>query len=83
MKGLGQMLTILQARETARQLLEAIPEEKLSHVIGLLRDAQDDDAWADTPLTPDEELALAEGRANVERGDYLTLDEFRKQVAEL
>lgn len=77
------MQAILQARETARQLLEAIPEEKLSYVIDLLKDAQDDDAWADAPLTPDEELALAEGRANLERGDYLTLDEFRKQVAEL
>lgn len=39
-----------------------------------------DDSWADAPLTPEEETAFRVGRANLERGDYLTLEDFRSQA---
>ena len=38
----------------------------------------DDDSWADAPLTPEEEEGLRTGRENAKKGDYLTLAEFRE-----
>ncbi len=38
----------------------------------------DDDSWADAPLTPEEEEGLRRGRENAKKGDYLTLEEFMK-----
>ena len=37
-----------------------------------------DDDWADAPLTEEEEEALRQGRENAKNGNYLTLSEFRK-----
>ncbi len=36
----------------------------------------DDDDWADAPLTPEEEAQIEESRRDYENGIYLTLDEF-------
>ncbi|MBQ9389223.1 MAG: hypothetical protein IJU07_03510 [Synergistaceae bacterium] len=38
----------------------------------------DNDDWADAPLTPEEEEGLRLGRENAKKGDYLTLAEFRE-----
>ncbi len=40
--------------------------------------ANDNDDWADAPLTEEEEEALRQGREDFKNGDYLTLDEFRE-----
>ncbi|MBQ7544268.1 MAG: hypothetical protein IJT02_04915 [Synergistaceae bacterium] len=39
---------------------------------------EDDDDWADAPLTEEEEAQLEEGRREFTNGEYLTLDEFMK-----
>lgn len=36
----------------------------------------DNDDWADAPLTEEEEAQLAESITDFENGEYLTLDEF-------
>lgn len=36
----------------------------------------DNDDWADAPLTEEEEAQLAESIRDYENGEYLTLDEF-------
>ena len=40
----------------------------------------DDDDWADAPLTEEEEEGLRQGRENAKNGNYLTLAEFRERV---
>ena len=40
------------------------------------REDDDNDDWADAPLTEEEEEALRQGRENAKNGNYLTLDEF-------
>lgn len=42
------------------------------------REDEDDDDWADAPLTPEEEAQIEEWREEFARGEYLTLDEFRE-----
>ena len=37
---------------------------------------EDDDDWADAPLTPEEEEGLRQGRKDFKNGNYLTLEEF-------
>ncbi len=38
----------------------------------------DNDDWADAPLTEEEEEALRQGREDFKNGNYLTLDGFRE-----
>lgn len=56
--------------------------EKLADYAKYLRwsDTADDDNddWADAPLTEEEEEALRQGRENAKNGNYLTLAEFRE-----
>ena len=40
------------------------------------RKDDDDDDWADAPLTEDEKNQLKESYRDFRNGDYLTLDEF-------
>ena len=47
-------------------------------ILRLSRKDDDDDDWADAPLTPEEEAQVEEGRGEFARGEYLTLDEFMK-----
>ena len=42
------------------------------------RQKEEDDDWADAPLTPEEEEGLRRGRENARKGDYLTLAQFRE-----
>ena len=53
--------------------------EKLADYANYLmwsREEEDDDDWADAPLTEEEEEALRQGREDFKNGDYLTLEEF-------
>ena len=54
--------------------------EKLAEYAKFLRWSRedDDDDWADAPLTEEEEEALRQGRENAKNGNYLTLAEFRE-----
>ena len=54
--------------------------EKLADYAKYLRwsGEDDNDDWADAPLTPEEEEGLRLGRENAKKGDYLTLAEFRE-----
>lgn len=44
----------------------------------LIWSQDDDDDWADAPLTEEEEAQLAESIRDFENGEYLTLDEFMR-----
>ena len=54
--------------------------DELAKYAGYLRwmriQKEDDDSWADAPLTPEEEEGLRRGRENARNGHYLTLAEF-------
>ena len=52
--------------------------EKLADYAKFLRwsSEDDDDDWADAPLTEEEEEALRQGREDFKNGTYLTLAEF-------
>ena len=53
--------------------------EKVAEYVRFLRWQEDEnDDWADAPLTEEEEEALRQGRENAKNGDYLTLAEFRE-----
>ena len=39
---------------------------------------EEDNDWADAPLTPEEEAQVKQGRKDFKAGEYLTLDEFMK-----
>ncbi|MBQ9573936.1 MAG: hypothetical protein IJR27_01510 [Synergistaceae bacterium] len=55
--------------------------EKLADYAKYLRwsaENDDDDDWADAPLTPEEEAQREESIRDFENGEYLTLDEFMK-----
>ena len=55
--------------------------EKLADYAKYLRwsaENDDDDDWADAPLTPEEEAQIEESNRDFENGEYLTLDEFMK-----
>ena len=57
--------------------------EKLADYANYLmwsREEEDDDDWADAPLTEEEEEGLRQGRENAKNGNYLTLAEFRERV---
>ena len=54
--------------------------EKLADYAKYLRWSreEEDDDWADAPLTPEEEAQIAEGHEEFARGEYLTLKEFKE-----
>ena len=55
--------------------------EKLADYARYLRwSHEENDDWADAPLTPEEEEGLRRGRENVRNGNYLTLAEFRERM---
>ena len=62
--------------------LSLLGEEELAKLADYARylrwTHEDDDDWADAPLTAEEEAQLEEGRRNFANGEYLTLDEFMK-----
>ena len=65
--------------DMALPLLRADKLEKLADYAQFLMLSQDDDDnddWADAPLTEEEEEALRQGREDFKNGNYLTLAEF-------
>lgn len=78
----------MTAKEKLRERVEALSEEEASEALRLLdlrgdpviaafRDAPPDDE----PLTPEEEAALAESRAEYRRGEGVPLDEIRHEFS--
>ncbi len=55
----------------------AIENERTVNTGNIVLD-DDDDSWADAPLTEEEEEALRQGREDFKNGNYLTLEEFMK-----
>ena len=50
---------------------------RLAKGLRLLREYdEDDDSWADAPLTPEEEAQLEESRKDFEKGEFLTLEQL-------
>lgn len=41
---------------------------------------EDDDSWADAPLTPEEEAQLEESRKDFENGKFLTLEQLLEGI---
>lgn len=53
--------------------------EKLADYVKYLRwSSEDDDDWADAPLTPEEEAQREESIRDFENGEYLTVDEIMR-----
>ena len=67
-----QLLTMEELSELAR----------LAKGLRLLRehDDEDDDGWADAPLTSDEEAQLEESRKDFENGKFLTLEQLLEGI---
>ena len=81
-----------RARDFLRLIVENLPEEALldaeALLAPLLRQEDDPLLYAlanapldDEPLTDDDLAAIAEARAEVERGDIVTLDELDAHMA--
>jgi hypothetical protein len=70
-------------RERARELLDAVPDDRLSEaaaaleplidpMLAVLLNAPEDDE----PLTDEDLAAIAEGKADVERGDVVRWEDY-------
>lgn len=54
---------------------------RLAKGLRLLRENdEDDDSWADAPLTPEEEAQLEESRKDFENGKFLTLEQLLEGI---
>jgi len=74
------------AREDLHTMLDAIPEDRLPHVRETLAQLTDPVMLAlltapedDEPVTPEDLVALAEARAEHERGELVFLDDLLAQ----
>jgi len=73
-------------REQARELLEAVPDERLADaaaalaplvdpMLVMLLNAPDDDE----PVTDEDVAAIAEGTADIERGDIISAEDMKRR----
>jgi hypothetical protein len=77
----------MTSREAIHQLLDALPDELLPAAEARLAALRDDPFLRfmlaapedDEPLDEEDLAALAEGKAALERGDTITLDEFERR----
>lgn len=54
---------------------------RLAKGLRLLRENdEDDESWADAPLTPEEEAQLEESRKDFENGKFLTLEQLLEGI---
>ncbi len=75
------MHSVSCSREELCRRIQLLPESQLALVVNFVDRIEADD---DEPLlTLEEERAFEIGRDNLKQGDTLTLEEFKKQVAEL
>lgn len=73
----------LTEREEIENLLPLFEEQQMKDLLKYARFLQwsyeeddEDDSWADMPLTPEEEEAFRQGREDKKNGKLLSLEEF-------
>lgn len=76
----------MTAKEKLRERIEALTEEQASETLRLLDQREDpvivafrDAPLDDEPLTPEEEAALEESRAEYRRGEGVPLEKIRHE----
>ena len=65
------------------ELLTETEIAQLARYATFLRYSRAADAWADAPLTPEEEVALEQAKREFEAGDFYELEEFNRRMAAL
>lgn len=81
----------MTAKETLRQTVEDLSEAEAQDALGfIVRRREQRDALGelldrspidDEPAMPEEDEGVREARAEIERGDVLSADEIRREVA--
>jgi len=73
-------------REQARELLDAVPDERLDAAVAALEPLADpmlvvlmNAPEDDEPLTDEDRAAIAEGKADIARGDVVSADEMKRR----
>jgi len=73
-------------REQARELLDAVPDDRLSEAAAALEPLADpmlvvllNAPEDDEPLTDEDRAAIAEGKADIARGDVVSADEMKRR----
>lgn len=72
--GMTAVAAEVSAREELHERIDALSDDECERLLDMV--------WLhfeDYVLTPAEEEAVAEGRAAIERGDFITGEEFRKK----
>jgi hypothetical protein len=88
---MGATVWLMTAKEKLRQTVDDLSEAEAQEALGFIvrrrgrRDALgellDRAPIDDEPTTPEEEEGVREARAEIERGDVLSADEIRREVA--
>jgi len=81
------LTTEMTAKEQLRERIETLTEEQAERTLRLLDDVDEDPVIAafrdapedDEPLTPDEERAIEQARAEHRRGESVPLDDIRHE----
>ena len=68
----------MTAREELHRLVDEIPEAELTEARGLLEELRSGSTNEDA-LTPEDLAEIDAGRQAVRRGEYITLDEYKRQ----
>lgn len=63
----------MTARETAHQLIDTLPEDRLTDALDYLAELNDTD-----PISPDTKAAIEEGLDDISAGRAITLEEYRR-----
>ena len=66
--------TAMTVRETVHQLVDALPENRLSDALDYLADLRD----TDVSLSPETQAAIEEGLDDLRNGRTITLEEYRR-----
>jgi PHD/YefM family antitoxin component YafN of YafNO toxin-antitoxin module len=72
--------TIEETREELSQMIQKLPDDKVTATLDFVRALQDED---DEPLTEDELAQIAEAEADIAAGRVYTLEEFNRRMAAL
>ncbi len=88
---MGATVCCMTAKEKLRQTVEDLSEAEAQDALGfIVRRRQQHDALGemldrapvdDEPTTPEEDQGVREARAEIARGDVLSADEIRREVA--
>jgi hypothetical protein len=88
---MGSTVCRMTGKEKLQQTIEDLSEAEAQDALGfIVRRRQQHDALGemldrapldDEPTTPEEDAGVREARAEIERGDVLSADETRREVA--